>query len=354
MAAELFQQGHRLVWRFVPASNVYVHRLRRGVTMSVERYETIAGLPDDAVNSALLDEQCGESAASAGRARPTAFVGPQIPVVKRANQAMQRVQQQSYEDAVRDGFPVNGFKGLALYAPSPFQQVVSDLDHLFTPAPGSKQRGASAGQCRPPDDPAGRCNDGLECDHNVCVVPRAERTCPPFQYPTTLPGGHRVANPSALRTVKTRKYSAITGQWFETCVPDADHTVQRWIGDPDLRRYIGLALDVKQLPEPQWKAEAKRSEAEILLDPATNAPYFFQEDEDSGQLVRVYKLNSAYTPHLPANAPAAARGDQGRPPPPPPSAPSPAAAAPAAEAEDGAALLASLLREAAGSNLQNV
>lgn len=289
MAQELFQQGHKLMWTL--ARDGYVHRLNPRLKMSVQRYQQIEQLDPQQITPALLDEQCG--APRRAQVRPTAFVGPQLSVVRSASTNMQRVQSMSYEAAARDGYPVQGFKGLALYAPSPFQQEVAEDGVTYRPVRGSKRRGNSAGRCN--DD--GSCSQGLVCQQNTCVVPPDQRTCPPFQYPVELrdaQGQWRVQNPSARRTVKKTAFSPVTRQYFNTCVPSDDYTVQRWVEDPRLRRYIGLAFDVRQLPAQQWSVEA--ADKEVLRDPATNAPYFLQPG--NGVLYRVYKLNSAYTPVL--------------------------------------------------------
>lgn len=274
-ANELFQQGHRLVWNL--NGNVYKHQFLPHATLSAEEYQNISNIKPEEMNISLLNQQCGIDPIK----RPTTFIGPQLPVVRTAMKNMQHVQNLSYNEASKDGFPVYGFKGLATYAPSPFEQEF-DAKQNYTPT-----------VCELNND----CKHGGVCENGKCLLPRELRKCPPFQYPVSLLNGNEsftIHNPSAKRTVKTEKYSTFFNEWYDTCVPEKKYSGQQWITDPQLRKYIGLPFDVKQIPEKEWTLESKNKD--IFNDPSTDAPYFMQDN--NGIIMRVYKLNSAYTPIL--------------------------------------------------------
>lgn len=315
---ELFQQAHKLVWMPSQVNDprtghpmvVYKHRLAPHLTLTPVEYMHLSTLPGNAITETMINQQCGIIPGAAAGVRTRApkaspFVGPQLGIVRRALNRMQRVQDQSYEAANRAGYPVQGFKGLALYAPSPFLQQRNAAGDYEPFNPGHVA-GGSGGPCRP----NGECDAGLECRDNVCVVPVAQRQCPPFQFPVELDdpqGRFRVSNPSKQRTRKVTKYSPVVNRWFETCLPGDDSTVQRWIENPRLRQYLGLVPDVVQIPETEWRRQSQSQQ--IHTDPATNAPYFLRAPEpapepgsgsgiNQGQPVRVYKLNSAYSPSI--------------------------------------------------------
>jgi len=293
LANELFQQGHKLVWQYQPSLGQYVNKYWPSSTLTIAEYQRIARLTPSQLTINDVNQQCGQKRIP----RPSAFIGPQIGMVRGATRNMGLVQTQSYDTASRSGFPVQGFKGRALYAPSPFPQQVNE-DGVYYPTTERAQVCSSEVPC----------TDGLVCESKVCVIPKAQRQCPPFQYPVTLrdsSGEFTIDNPSALRTVKTTRYSPYWNEWYDTCVPPDEYSSQRWILDKRLRRYIGLALDVKLIPEPDWTMES--SSHEILHDPATDAPYYLSEED--GNVVRVYKLKSAYTPRL-ASASAATQEEK--------------------------------------------
>jgi hypothetical protein len=323
-ASELFHQAHSLLWLPTENKDEYRHRLYPQQVMSALEFRRIKNLPGSQLTVALVNQQCGGLGQAALRGtsirRSTPLVGPQLSTTRRAGNTMQRVQRASYEAAERDGFPVQAFKGLGTYGPSPFQQNADQKTGNFTPSNPEHKAGYSSGRCLPD----AKCYDNLQCESNVCVVPKAQRQCPPFQYPVQLQdekGAFVINNPSAKRTAKVSQYSAFWNSDYDTCLPQNNYSAQRWIQDDRLRQYIGLALDVIQIPVNEWIAEAKGKP--VLRDPGTQAPYFERAANNNNMVFRVYKLNSAYTPRLLV----AARIDpdllQPPPPPPPPDYPPP-------------------------------
>ncbi len=334
-ASQLFQQAHRLVWQLTPRGDQYTHAFLPHVSLSPAEYQRIAQLPPQDLTLELLDQQCGATPIR----RPTAFVGPQRPMVRRANGALQRIQQLSYEQAARQGFAVQAFKGLATYAPSPFEQAPGP-DGIYQPRFPRPQPGQSGGRCT--DE--GTCQPPSVCQDNTCVLPEDQRQCPPFQHPVELrdaTGTFTVRNPSAQRTVKARRYSTFWNQWYNTCLPGNGATSQRWVLDPRLRKYIGLALDVRLIDVDTWDAEAQQPGREILRDPATDAPYFLEQGvgADADNVYRVYRVNSAYTPTLAPSVPMALDHAE-------PGAPAAAAAPP--DAQDAANEILQLFAAAGG------
>ena len=311
-ASELFHQAHSLLWLPNETKTEYRHRLYPQQVLSAQEFNRIKNLPGSQITAALVNQQCG--GVSSGRIRrSTPLVGPQLPTVRRSMNSMQRVQRASYEAAEREGFPVQAFKGLGTYGPSPFLQEV-DEKGVYTPVNRQHNPGESSGPCLPNQT----CNNNLQCSNNVCVVPREQRQCPPFQFPVTLQdekGTFVVNNPSAKRTEKVSQYSSFWNQDYDTCQPGGNYSAQRWVQNDRLRQYIGLAFDVIQIPVNEWN-EQKGGQT-VYRDPGTQAPYF--ERAANGMIFRVYKLNSAYTPRLLAPAPLPA----GPPPPPPPPPASP-------------------------------
>ena len=282
---ELFQQSHRLVWKINSSGTQYINIYDPTSTMTIEEHNRIANLSGRDVTANLVRQQCGGVQKDR---KTTGFVGPQLSSVSRAMNRMQRVQKASYEAAARDGYPIDGFRGLGLYAPSPFTQQ-QDEKGVYRPSVDS------AAYC----DVENPCPDNLECENNVCVIPTNRRECPPFQYPVTLDGKEgkfTTLNVSSERTRRVRKYSGFWNQWYDTCIPGENKTTQRWVTDRQLRSYIGLAFDVEQLPVDEWNQ--RKGESRILYDPSTYAPYFVEKDPD-GHLKRYYKIRSAYTPNIP-------------------------------------------------------
>lgn len=309
---ELFQQSHRLVWRLGNGANVIGGRGGVGAnqvsgsvyhniydsnsTITVQEYNRISGLEGSEITPQLIKQQCG--GAHFDR-KITGFLGPQLSSVGRAMNKMQRVQKASYDAASRNGFPVDGFKGLGLYAPSPFEQE-QDYEGVYRPQNPEHNEGLSSGYCDEDTEP---CAEDLECQNNVCVVPTARRQCPPFQYPVTLEGKDgkfTVNNVSAERKRPIRQYSGFWNQWYDTCIPAENQTTQRWVTDQKLRSYIGLAFDVVQLPVEEWIV--RKGDQKVLYDPSTYAPYFLEKDDATNEIKRFYKLRSAYTPNIPLSA----------------------------------------------------
>jgi hypothetical protein len=294
---DLFQQAHKLVWKFKPEDGQYHHQLMKDIILTPEQYNRISSLTGEQITLDDLNTQCG---VGLNKARISAFLGPQVPVVNKANREMTKVQKASYEQAQNDGFPVNDYRGIGLYAPSPFQQTLDDANHEYRPENEAQESKKSAGVC----DNQNECDPGLECVRGRCVVPVNQRMCPPFQYPVELKDSNgvpfTVRNPSSNRTEKTRKFSAFWNKWYETCVPDQNHSTQRWIDNPQLRRYIGLVFDVEQIPVDDWIRQVNERDHPILQDPLTGAPYFIRmtPEDDENRVKRVYKLNSAYSPSI--------------------------------------------------------
>lgn len=291
-AAELFQQAHRLIWRLSRDARTYQHILYPDLTISVEEFRRIAALPGDQIAEALLLQQCGNAR---GARRSTGLVGPQVAQNRRGALLMQRVQNDSYAAAGRAGFPV---QSRVTYAPSPFEQK-QDGSGVWRPVNQDHQPGLSGGPCATSADCRGVAS---ECTGQVCTIPVNQRQCPPFQYPIEIEPGVIIDNPSAQRTTKVNKYSPTFNTWYDTCLPGPNYTVQRWVLDPRLRRYIGLSFDVIQIPPDEWARTSRLPGTEVLSDPATNAPYFLRRDV-SGLLKRYYRLNSAYSPELPRPPP---------------------------------------------------
>jgi hypothetical protein len=295
-AEELFQQGHQLVWQLDPDNpSQYRHKLLPASTIPAAQFAALKNLSGDRITENVVNQQCGIPGTRT-RARPSAFVGPQLPVVKRAMSNMQRVQQASYDAADRNGFPVNGFKGMALYAPSPFQQHISDrAQDFYTPDNPQHDVGGSSGKCR--ND--GTCNAGLQCINGVCVIPENQRQCPSFQYDVELKdlatgNAFVVRSPSRYRKRKVRKYSAVANQWFDTCEPDENHTSARWLGlDASLRKYIGFP-NVSFVSVDEWQRMRNNNQYPERIDPATNAPYLSVPVSNT----RIYKIGSAFSPQI--------------------------------------------------------